>query len=145
MTRIRKHELVNYRPEEMYALVNDIRSYPEFLPWCTGTHIAEDYGDKLVASVSIAVGKIKQTFTTANSMRQDEEIIMRLVEGPFKQLSGHWTFNENSSGGCDVALDMQFEFKNRLVKHTLGHAFHKIVDSLVDAFVDRAREVYGAR
>ena len=145
MTRIHKRELVAYRPAEMYALVNDIQSYPEFLPWCTATHIAEDYGDKLVASLSIAVGKIKHTLTTANSMRQDQEIVMLLVEGPFKQLSGHWTFHENPDGGCDVALDMQFEFKNKLVKHALGAVFHKIVDSLVNAFVERARQVYGGR
>ena len=145
MTRIRKQEQVAYSAEEMFILVNDIETYPEFLPWCTATNIIEHHGDSLVASVSIAVGKIRQTFTTANEMRESEAINMRLVEGPFKQLSGDWRFKQISDESCLVSLDMQFEFKNRLVKHALGHAFHRITDSLVDAFVGRAHTVYGQR
>jgi ribosome-associated toxin RatA of RatAB toxin-antitoxin module len=127
----------------MYALVNDIASYPEFLPWCTGTAVHGSTNGSLTASVSIAVGKIKQTFTTANTMQANTSIIMRLIEGPFKELYGHWQFHDDVNGGCTVTLEMQFEFKNRLVKHALGAAFKKITDSLVDAFVKRAQEVYG--
>ncbi len=134
-----------YSADEMFALVNDIESYPDFLPWCSSTNVIENHGDSLVASVSIAIGKIRQTFTTANQMQDSEAIVMRLVEGPFKQLSGHWQFKRMEGDNCMVSLDMQFEFKNKLVKHTLGHAFHKITDSLVDAFISRAENVYGRR
>lgn len=143
MTRIIKQASVEYSPEQMYSLVNDIMAYPEFLPWCTATDVIEDNGDSLKASISIAVGKIKQTFTTANTMQASSSIIMRLVEGPFKELNGHWRFQDESGDGCLVSLDMQFEFKNKLVKMTLGTAFQKIIDSLVDAFIERAQVVYG--
>ena len=129
----------------MYRLVNDIEAYPEFLPWCTAANILQQEEQTLVASVSIAVGKIKQSFTTANKMQLNEKITMQLVEGPFKQLVGNWRFQTIDEQQCVVSLDMQFEFKNRLVKHTLGHAFHKIIDSLVEAFVNRAQSVYGIR
>ena len=129
----------------MYRLVNDIEAYPEFLPWCTAANILQQEEQTLVASVSIAVGKIKQSFTTANQMQLNEKITMQLVEGPFKQLVGNWRFQTIDEQQCVVSLDMQFEFKNRLVKHTLGHAFHKIIDSLVEAFVNRAQSVYGIR
>ena len=129
----------------MYRLVNDIEAYPEFLPWCTADNILQQEEQTLVASVSIAVGKIKQSFTTANQMQLNEKITMQLVEGPFKQLVGNWRFQTIDEQQCVVSLDMQFEFKNRLVKHTLGHAFHKIIDSLVEAFVNRAQSVYGIR
>ena len=145
MTRICKQETVAYSANEMYTLVNNIAAYPEFLPWCTASNILEQQGDSLKASVSIAIGKIKQTFTTANTMQIDEAIHMRLVEGPFKELTGHWQFRDDEEGGCTISLDMQFEFKSKIIKHTLGTAFHKIVDSLVDAFVDRARNIYGER
>ena len=145
MTRISKKEQVNYSANEMYRLVNDIEAYPEFLPWCTAANILQQEEQTLVASVSIAVGKIKQSFTTANQMQLNEKITMQLVEGPFKQLVGNWRFQTIDEQQCVVSLDMQFEFKNRLVKHTLGHAFHKIIDSLVEAFVNRAQSVYGIR
>ena len=96
-----------------------------------------------MASVSVAIGKIKQTFTTANIIDPDTSVIMKLVKGPFKQLYGNWQFLENENGGCQVLLEMEFEFKNKLLKHALGAAFKKITDSLVDAFIKRARDVYG--
>lgn len=145
MTKISKQQQVNYSANEMYRLVNDIEAYPEFLPWCTATNIIQQEEQELVASVSIAIGKIKQSFTTANRMLENKTITMQLVEGPFKQLVGDWQFQSVNDQQCIVSLDMQFEFKNKLVKHTLGHVFNKIIDSLVEAFVDRAQYVYGAR
>jgi ribosome-associated toxin RatA of RatAB toxin-antitoxin module len=145
VTKINKQAHVAYSATQMYTLVNDIESYPDFLPWCSGTKVLEsnDAGDAIIASVSIAVGKIKQTFTTANTMQLDTSIIMRLVKGPFKELHGHWQFHQDDKGGCLITLEMQFEFKNKLVKHALGAAFKKITESLVDAFIRRARDVYG--
>lgn len=127
----------------MFALVNDIKSYPEFLPWCTETNILENKGDSLTAKVSISMGKVKQSFTTENTMQEDTSINMKLVEGPFKSLSGHWQFHENVNDGCSVSLDMHFEFKNKIMKHAFGVAFKKITDSMVDAFVERAQVIYG--
>jgi len=129
----------------MFALVNDIESYPDFLPWCARTDVLEENGDSLTASVLISVGKIKQTFTTTNTMQPDTSISMKLVKGPFKELNGLWQFHDDANGGCSVSLDMQFEFKNKLLKHTLGSVFKKITASLVDAFIERARVVYGTK
>lgn len=145
MTKISKHATVEYSASQMYSLVNDFESYPEFLPWCTATSLIEKGNNTLTASISIAVGKIKQTFATANTMEENHSISMRLVKGPFKELNGYWQFKEDSNGGCSVSLDMQFEFKNKLVKHALGPAFKKITESLVDAFLERARVVYGSK
>jgi ribosome-associated toxin RatA of RatAB toxin-antitoxin module len=144
LTKINKKAHVDYSANQMYSLVNDIESYPEFLPWCAETSILESHKNGITASVSIALGKIKQTFTTANTMQPDDSIIMRLVTGPFKELYGHWQFIEDEKNGCLVMLEMEFEFKNKIVKHALGAAFKKITDSLVDAFIKRARDVYGA-
>jgi ribosome-associated toxin RatA of RatAB toxin-antitoxin module len=143
VTKISRQANVAYSAEQMYALVSDIKSYPEFLPWCTQTNILENNGEWLTASVSVSVGKIKQSFTTRNEMRPDSSITMKLVEGPFKELMGHWQFKENTNGECSVFLDMQFEFKNKIMKHAFGAAFKKITDTMVEAFVERARVVYG--
>ena len=127
----------------MFALVNYIESYPDFLPWCSGTRVHEKNSDSLTATLSISVGKIKQSFTTENTMQPGTSISMKLVKGPFSEMIGYWQFHDDTNGGCSVSLDMKFEFKNKLIKHTLGTTFKKITDSLVDAFVERARVVYG--
>ncbi|GJM05523.1 MAG: ubiquinone-binding protein [marine bacterium B5-7] len=143
MTKINKQAQVTYSAHQMFSLVCDVESYPDFLPWCTDTNILESKDNFTVASVSIAIGKLKQTFTTANTIQTDTSVIMRLVKGPFKELYGNWQFLESENGGCQVLLEMEFEFKNKLLKHALGAAFKKITDSLVDAFIKRARDVYG--
>jgi len=141
--RISKKANVKYSANQMYTLVNDIEAYPDFLPWCTDAIITNHGNNELVASVSISIGKIKKIFTTKNTMQQDSLISMKLIKGPFKILNGEWNFQNNSSGGSTVLLEMQFEFKNKLLRYTFGAAFKKITASLVDAFIERASDIYG--
>ena len=145
MTEIRKNTEVAYSAEEMYALVIDIESYPEFLPWCIQSQVHTGNERHSIASMSLAIGKIRYTFTTENYMVPGKSISIQLVKGPFKNLQGHWQFEPVDEKNCSIALRMNFEFKNRLLKHTLGRAFHLIIDSLVDAFAQRAQQVYGQR
>ena len=142
MTRINKKAVVKFSANQMYKLVNDIGAYPSFLPWCTDANIINDSKDSLTASVSISIGRIKKIFTTLNTMQQDISIDMKLIKGPFKKLNGSWEFENNNNGGSTVSLVMEFEFKNKLLKYTLGGAFKKITDSLVDAFISRANDIY---
>ena len=41
MPQISRTALVPYSAEQMYQLVNDVQSYPQFLPGCTGSRILE--------------------------------------------------------------------------------------------------------
>ena len=145
MTEISKTTLVPYTSNEMYVLVNDIESYPSFLPWCTEAKILSQQEESLTATLSMALGKIKQSFTTENTMQDGSRIDIQLIEGPFKHLSGYWRFIQEDEQSCHIHLHMHFEFKNKIIKHTLGKAFYKVMDTLVDSFVQRAQQVYGSR
>lgn len=145
MIEISKTTVVPYTPEEMYVLVNDIESYPAFLPWCSVAKISNQQKESLTATLSLAVGKIKQSFTTENTMRNGSRINMQLIEGPFKHLSGYWKFNPKDEKSCHIQLHMNFEFENKIIKHTLGKVFYKVMDSLVESFVQRAQQIYGQR
>ncbi|HHJ12508.1 MAG TPA: type II toxin-antitoxin system RatA family toxin [Chromatiales bacterium] len=144
MTHIHRHAIVPYSPAQMFALVDDVRAYPEFLPWCGSArelHRDEDEGE---AAVEIAKGSVRKTFTTRNRLQKDKMIEMRLVSGPFKHLEGFWRFEPLGEGqACKVSLDLDFEFANRLLSMAIGPVFNAIANSLVDAFVKRARAVYG--
>lgn len=142
MTRINKKTNVKFSANQMYSLVNDIETYPDFLPWCTDANIISSDEATLTASISISVGRIKKIFTTLNTMREGISINMILIKGPFKELNGQWIFQDNSEGGSTVSLEMQFEFKNKLLKYTFGTAFKKVINSLVDAFIERANIIY---
>lgn len=144
-TKINRYKIVPYSNSEMYELVNNVRAYPEFLPWCQSTEIIQHDTHTLMANVNMSIGKLKKSFTTENYMSPGESINMRLVKGPFKKLAGQWQFIKKSEESCEVALDMEFEFKNLLIKHAMGKAFNHILDTMVDAFSKRAVEVYGER
>ena len=145
MTEISKTTVVPYTSDEMYVLVNDIEAYPSFLPWCVEAKILSQHEESLTATLSMVLGKIKQSFTTENTMQDGSRIDIQLIEGPFKHLSGYWRFIQEDEQSCHIHLHMHFEFKNKIIKHTLGKAFYKVMDTLVESFAQRAQQIYGNR
>lgn len=142
MTRITRSAIVPFPASAMYALVADIESYPEFLPWCGGARILAVDGDEVRASVEIAYKGVHKRFTTRNIQTGNERIEMSLVEGPFRKLHGVWDFSELDDNASKVSLDLEFEFANALIGMTLGRVFSSIADTLVDSFCRRAEQVY---
>jgi len=142
MPTVERSALVPHTAQQMYQLVNDVESYPEFLPWCSGASVLEDGEGFRVARVDISVGPIKQHFVTRNDLSDGQEIKLNLVEGPFSQLQGHWLFTAIGDSGCRVTFRNEFSFKNVLLEKTVGPVFNEICARLVDAFVARAKQVY---
>lgn len=143
MPTISKTALVPYSAAQMYRLVDDIPAYPDFLPWCGGACEHSRNDDEVRASIEIAYGAIHKPFTTLNRLQKDKMIEVSLVDGPFKHLHGFWRFEALDEKACKVSFDMEYEFSNRLVSMALGPAFSHIANSMMDAFVKRAGEVYG--
>ncbi len=145
MTTVSKSALVPYSAAEMYALVDDIESYAEFLPWCTASRELSRNEDEVRAVIELARSGIQKSFTTCNRLQKNKMIEIRLVEGPFKHLEGFWRFRTLAEKSCKVTLDMDFEFSNRLVSMVFGPVFNQITSTLVDAFCRRAADVYMKR
>ncbi|HHH43175.1 MAG TPA: type II toxin-antitoxin system RatA family toxin [Gammaproteobacteria bacterium] len=145
MTSISKSALVPYTPAQMFALVDDIETYPEFLPWCSGARVLSRTDDEVRATIELSKGGVEKAFTTCNRNQKDKMIEMRLVEGPFKHLEGFWRFDALGDQGCKVSFDVEFEFASRMLDLVVGPVFSQIANSLVDSFHKRAVEVYGKR
>ncbi|MDH5601519.1 MAG: type II toxin-antitoxin system RatA family toxin [Gammaproteobacteria bacterium] len=143
MTTISKSALVAYLPEQMFKLVDDIETYPDFLPWCGNATEISRNEKNVEASVLISHSGLNKEFTTRNTNTQFSKIEMHLVNGPFKNLDGTWIFEALGDSACKVSLNLEFEFSSKLVGITLGPVFSKIANNLVDAFIKRAETVYG--
>ncbi|RXS44171.1 type II toxin-antitoxin system RatA family toxin [Idiomarina sp. 29L] len=143
MPSIEKSALVSYSAEQMFNLVNDIDSYPEFVPGCADSRVVEQNDDYKVASLQISKAGIQKTFTTRNRLVKPERIDMELVDGPFKKLTGGWVFKPLSEDACKVELKLDFEFSSRLLGMAFGKIFSEVTSRMVDAFVKRADQVYG--
>jgi ribosome-associated toxin RatA of RatAB toxin-antitoxin module len=145
MRQVEKSVLVPYTQAQMFALVADLASYPAFVPWVSQARVIEQASDYIVGQLEMHRAGVRETFTTRNSMKAPDEIHMELVEGPFKTLSGLWTFEDIAGRGSQVKLKMRFEFANPMVALLLSRSFEKSCIELIDAFVSRAREVYGSK
>ncbi|QEP44355.1 type II toxin-antitoxin system RatA family toxin [Ectothiorhodospiraceae bacterium BW-2] len=142
MESLQKSALVEYSPQQMYDLVNNVAAYPDFLPWCSQARAEIEQPGITLATINIAHGSLKKSFTTRNELKEGEEIQMYLVKGPFKHLHGHWRFLPLPQRGCKILLNIEFQFSNRLISIALGPVFNQICNSLVDAFVKRAAQIY---
>jgi ribosome-associated toxin RatA of RatAB toxin-antitoxin module len=142
---IQRSALVLYTPEEMFRLVSDIESYPRFLPWCRNTRVLSQDIDEVRASIEFSVGSLTRVFTTRNRFQVNKIIEMRLVDGPFSRLDGCWQFDRLGEEGSKISLFMEYDFDNRMLGMVVGPVFNQIANTLVDAFQQRAVEVYGDR
>ncbi|WP_019625709.1 type II toxin-antitoxin system RatA family toxin [Thioalkalivibrio sp. ALJT] len=143
-SKIRRYADVPYTREQMFNLVNDVDAYPEFLPGCRSASARPRGEHEVEGTIELAKGALHKSFTTRNTLKRPESIDIRLVSGPFRRLHGTWSFSQVEGGRTRIALELEFEFANRIMAFAIGPVFNQIANSLVDAFVQRAREVHGA-
>lgn len=140
--QVDRQALVPFSPQQMFDLVDDVASYPQFLPWCRAATVLERKPEEVVATLQIHKGGLHTSFTTRNRLQPPHSINLALVNGPFRALDGEWQFQEVGDKGSRVRLKLRFGFANPLNAWLLEPVFEHTCNSLVDAFVKRARSVY---
>jgi Oligoketide cyclase/lipid transport protein len=143
MPSVSRSALVPHSAEDMFNLVADVDRYREFLPWCADSRVLSRNEDEMKASILISKAGIERSFTTVNRFQPGKMMEMKLLEGPFRHLEGFWRFYPLREDACKVALDLDFEFSSRVITLAFGKVFTQIANTLVDAFVRRADELYG--
>ncbi len=154
MREISRTALVPYTPAQMFALVDDFVRYPEFLPWVAHAELIERTDVERVGVLQISRAGLNERVTTRNTVKPPNRLEMRLLDGPFRVLEGLWTFDaiadrtseaDLAPDGTRVGFSLRFEFKNRMLDMLAAPKFASSCDAMVDAFVKRARDVYGHR
>ena len=143
VNKINRSAIVPYSQEQMYKLVTDIGSYPEFLPWCSDTQIISADETETTAKLSVSFKGIKQNFTTRNINFACDTVKMELVDGPFSHLGGVWKFTSLSESASKIELKLEFAFDSKWLEKVLGPVFGMIGNTMVDSFQSRAKELYG--
>ena len=144
MRQITRTALVAAPPARLFALINDVERYPEFVPGCIGSSVLSRTPTEVVATLEVKRSLLRTRFTTRNTLEDGSSVRMSLVEGPFRMLEGRWTVTpiDDAAGaplGCRVQLAMRFEFTNALSASLLEPLFEQTVTALMEAFVARAR------
>ncbi|WP_294826902.1 type II toxin-antitoxin system RatA family toxin [Gilliamella sp. G0441] len=137
------HEVIEpYSIEQMFALVNDIERYPEFVPDCIATGIIRKQDNVVAAFIEVEKFGFKKSFTTLNQINEPHSIDLTLLEGPFKHLSGKWQFTALNDTECKISFSLDFEFQNKLLDMTMTPVFKEVMTNMVEAFSKRARQIY---
>jgi ribosome-associated toxin RatA of RatAB toxin-antitoxin module len=145
MPEVVKTVLVAYTPAEMFVLVDGVEDYPDFLPWCGGSQLLLRDAETTEATIHISYMQVKQHFSTRNAKVYPDAMYIKLKEGPFRHLEGEWHFKALGDAACKIEFKLRYEFSSTLLARILGPVFGHIANTFVDAFVQRAEKVYGAR
>ncbi|MBI2319753.1 MAG: type II toxin-antitoxin system RatA family toxin [Betaproteobacteria bacterium] len=145
MIVVDRSALLEHKAADMYALVDNVESYPRFLPWCSGAQVGARNGTRSLATIHISFGGIRQHFSTDNTSEPVTSITMKLVSGPFRRLQGYWRFKPLGEQACKVEFHLEYEIASRILERAVGPVFQHIANTLMDAFARRADDVYGKR
>lgn len=143
MPLVEKSALVLFSSAQMFALVDDVERYPEFLPWCGGARVRARDPLTTLATIEINYRGIRQSFSTANTKHGTESMQIALTEGPFKALEGEWRFVALGDTGCKVSLRLEYAFANAILESAVGPVFGMIASTMIERFVERADKLYG--
>jgi coenzyme Q-binding protein COQ10 len=151
MHNYRDTQISPYSTQQIFDLVIDIGRYPEFLPWCRAARILERGDGRFTAELVISFSHITESYVSEvthvrpSSLNEGGMIDVRLLRGPFKYLTNHWTFAPLAGGGCEIVLDLAFEFRSRLLESLIGLLFGKATGKMALAFKQRANALYSAK
>ncbi|KAF3981814.1 MAG: type II toxin-antitoxin system RatA family toxin [Methylococcales symbiont of Hymedesmia sp. n. MRB-2018] len=143
MPTIKKSALIKFSSQQMKALVEDIESYPEFLPWCSGSTILKKEGNIVEAELQIAKAGFNKSFATRNRHDGEGKLFMTLLNGPFSSLDGVWHFIPLREDASKICLDLDFEIQGKLANLAFGSVFNQICNTMVSSFTERAKQIYG--
>jgi ribosome-associated toxin RatA of RatAB toxin-antitoxin module len=143
MATVRKSVIVPFACEAMFDLVDDVESYPQFLPWCAATQVFERTPQRTRARLDIDYHGLKSSISTDNAKSRPGEMRLAFVEGPFESFHGAWHFFPLGDEGCRVELQIDYEFSSATMERVMGPVFGHIMETLVDRFVERAESRAG--
>ena len=148
MHRYTETKRLPYSAEQLFSLVLDIEKYPQFLPWCRAARIVNrEENGAFLGELMISFSHLTERYTsrvapTPPTATQEGKIEVTLVSGPFNFLNNHWRFVPHTEG-CEIHLDLDFEFKSKLLDKMLGGMFQRACEKMVAAFTTRAEALYG--
>lgn len=143
MTEINRSALLPYGAGQVFELVNDVASYPQYMDGCVGAEILHREGSLLEARLDLARAGIRQSFSTRNRSFGQESITLELLEGPFDYFQGRWEFKALGDAACKVSLILEFSVNSAVLGAAAASLFDRVTNSLVDSLAKRAKQLYG--
>ena len=140
MNCIKKSAIVFHPAEKMFLLVDQVENYPHFLPWCGSVNVIKRTNSKTIASIEINFKGVRQTFTTENTKKLNQKMMIKLIDGPFKSLYGQWMFKNLDKDSCQIELKLEYQFSNIILEKLISPVFNMIANTFIDEFIKEANK-----
>jgi coenzyme Q-binding protein COQ10 len=135
--------ILPHSQENLFDLVADIESYPDFLPWCVGIRVRRRVEIRTLADMMIGYKMFRERFTSLVTLDRPLRIDVQYFDGPFKYLNNHWIFRPAGEKACEIDFYIDFEFRSKVLQKLIGAVFNEAVRRMVSSFEKRADELYG--
>ena len=138
--------LIECNKDQLIDLVLDIEKYPEFVPFCLGSHVYEKNNEGsqtlIIADLTIGKGPFKDTYKSDVKFdKENSTINVTNIEGPLNHLENNWKFIE-TEGGTEISFDIDFEIENKILNVLMSKSFEFGLNKIADAFQKRAEHLY---
>ncbi len=133
--------------EQLFNLVADVENYDQFLPWCNKSTILKRKGNIFEAELEISFKAFSESYISRvelkrlSKTRNEAEIIVEMIEGPFSHLYNFWKFKPTETG-CEIYFEIDFKFNSIILEKLIGIVFSRAAKTMVRSFEDRALELY---
>ena len=132
--------------DNLIAMVLDIESYPDFVPWCLGAkiHSKLDKGNLIEITADLTIGKsfFRETYKSFVIYdKSKDQINVTNIEGPLKHLENKWFFRQIGSSS-EVDFHIDFELKNKILNVLMVKTFDLGLKKIAEAFEKRAVELF---
>ena len=139
--------LIGCKKNQLIDVVLDIKKYPEFVPFCLGSHVYEKNKEGsltlIIADLTIGKGPFKDTYKSDIKFdKSNSSIKVTNIGGPLNYLENAWHFKELESG-TEISFDIDFEIENKFLNIVMTKSFQFGLDKIADAFQKRAEELFG--
>ncbi len=140
-------KIMHYTAYQIFTIISDVASYPQFLPWCKQANIVQKFSPQhFHAELSIAFHHILQKYTSNVVLTQLNThnfiIEANAIKGPFQKLHSKWQITGLDNNCCKVSFFLDFAFNSFLLNKTIGLVFSSASQKMIDAFEKRAVQIY---
>ena len=132
-----------FNARQLYEIVIDVESYPEFLPWCLSSRIVKkDDDNNFDAELTVGYKAIDEKYISRIKAEYEKKIISKAISGPFKSLDSSWFFKNIDKKQCRVDFMIEYQFKSFFLDKVMGSLFKKATIKMLDAFELRAKSLH---
>jgi coenzyme Q-binding protein COQ10 len=141
-TRSWQREFPRFKPEQLFALVADIESYPIFMPGCLDARIVEKGEEVWRVENVFGFGPVQRRFISIAELKPPDRLDISSRDGPWRDFRMSWQF-QPSGAGCRVSCTSTSRFRSPVLAALARFSESAMEERIIAAFEARAEVLFG--